>query len=323
MDDVFCERILEQVLGSIENGSKKFLFWGVNSNTIYILSKLECLGILQSFVVGLIDSNPEKQGLVINAINVSYPSDVKNIDFDTLVIASDTDKEKILYDFLHNDKRIPKVILAGNKHLQFQNKDFQSIKNSCLVKSYANGYANTLIHIYQSIEYLFKNNLKGDVAEFGIFKGGTSVFIAKVLKHFGFNDINMYGFDIFEGFPKSKHLFDLYSNVDCEFKDFNLVDKYCKNFDIEVIKGDICDTHIFLENKQLMLSFFDTDNYSPSRKALETCFKQTIKGGIFVFDHYTTEERFIYTIGERLAAKDFFLDKNVFHLHDTGIFVKL
>lgn len=323
MDDTFCEKILEQVLDSIENGSKKILFWGFNSNTIWIFSKLEQLGILNQFVAGLIDSRLEKHGLFINSISISSPSNIKNIDFDTLVVASDIDKEKILYDFLHNDKRMPRVILAGNKHLQFQNETFQSLKNSCLVKSYANGYVNTLIHIYQSIEYLFKNNIKGDVAEFGIFKGGTSVFIAKVLKHFCFNDVNMYGFDIFEGFPKSKHLFDLYSNVDCEFNDFDSVDKYCKSFDIEVIKGDICDTHVFLEDKQLMFTFFDTDNYSPSRKALETCFRQTIKGGIFAFDHYTTEERFVYTIGERLAAKDFFSDKNVFHLHDTGIFIKL
>jgi hypothetical protein len=323
MDKVFCEKIIEQVLVSIENGGKRFLFWGVNLDTVYLFSELKNLGLLQSFVIGLVDSNPEKHGLNINDVNVSCPNDVKKMDFDTLVVASDIDKETILYDFLQSDNRIPKVILAGNKHLQFQDEVFQSLKNSCLVKSYANGYVNTLIHIYQTIEYLSKNGIKGDVVEFGIFKGGTTVFIAKVLKHFGFDDIKMYGFDIFDGFPQSKHFFDLYSNPDCEFKDFDSVDKYCKSFDVEVIKGDICDTHRFLEDKQLMFTFFDTDNYSPSRKALETCYRQTVKGGIFAFDHYTTEERFIYTIGERLAAKEFFADKNVFHLHDTGIFVKV
>jgi len=323
MDSAFCEKIIEQILVSIENGSKRFLFWGVNPDMVYIFSKIKNLGLLQSFVVGLVDSNPAKNGLNINGINVSCPKDVKNMDFDTLVVCSDIDKEKILYDFLNYDNRIPKVIFAGTKHLQFQDEIFQSIKNSCLVKSYANGYVNTLIHIYQTIEYLSKNGIKGDVVEFGIFKGGTTVFIAKVLKHFGFNDVKMYGFDIFDGFPKSKHLFDLYSNPDCEFSDYDSVDKYCKNFNIEVIKGDICETHEFLEDKKLMFTFFDTDNYSPSRKALETCYNQTVKGGIFAFDHYTTEERFIYTIGERLATKEFFADKNVFHLHDTGIFVKL
>lgn len=322
LDEKIITDLKQQILEAVAQGKRHFVLWGFNENCILLLAQLQQLGLLQGCVSGVIDTGVEKQGIELYDLTVLAPSSVTEIEMDVLVVTGDDEKEASLREFHAHDERIPQIILSGTRHFEFRDPIFEELSASCLVRSYANGYPNTLIHIYQSIRYLAANNIRGDVAEFGIFKGGTIVFIAKVLQHFGFTDTKIWGFDIFEGFPQARSPFDLYSNPKCEFRDYDDVESYCRHHGIEVVKGDICDTHRMLNDASLMLSFFDTDNYSPTRAALETCYKRTIKGGVFAFDHYTSEERFLYTIGERMAAQDVLGEKNVLHLHDTGIFIK-
>lgn len=319
----FCEDVLKKILNAIVKGRSKFVFWGFNENCIKVLSELKKLGLLEFYTSGIIDQDIPKQGNKIYNYEILPPERIPEIEIDVLVILFDAEKEKILKMYSTIDPRTPDVIISGTRHLEFNDPVFDSILNSCLVKSYATGYPNSQIHIYQSIKYLSDNSIRGNVAEFGIFKGGTIVFIVKVLRHFGFKDINIYGFEIFEGFPQRRSIMDLYSNIDCEYQDYETVSEYCKRYNIEVIKGDICETFNQIKGVPLMFSFFDTDNYSPTRKALELCFNQTVKGGILAFDHYFSSERFIDTIGERIAAKEVLDSKKVFHLHETGIFIKL
>jgi O-methyltransferase len=323
MDIKFCNDLQAQILAAIELGKRGFVYWGFNQNCIKVLSELKQLGLLESYTSGVIDPSPEKQGKKICGYEVLSPEKAVSLNIDVLVITENANKETSLREFSKVDSRLPTVIISGVEHIAFREPTFDELFSSCLVKSYATGYPNSRIHIYQSIKYLAESGIKGSVAEFGIFKGGTIVFIAKILAHFGLDDVKIYGFDIFEGFPSSRTIFDLYTNPECEFQDFEAVSRYCKDYGIEVIKGDICETYKVLEGVPLMFSFFDTDNYSPVRSALELCFEQTVKGGVLAFDHYTTEEPFIYTIGERMAAQEILKDKKVFHLHDTGIFVKL
>jgi hypothetical protein len=41
-----------------------------------------------------------------------------------------------------------------------------------------------------------------------------------------------------------------------------------------------------------------------------------------VFDHFTGVDRFLYTLGERLAAKRLLDDSRFFNLHGTGVFFR-
>ena len=322
MNENVCADLQRQIGEAAAEGKCRFVLWGFNENCIRLLAELRHLGLLESCVSGVVDGAPEKRGVTVHGFPVLAPAEVAGLDLDVLVVTSDEGKEASLREFHAHDERIPQIILSGTQHFEFRDPVFEELLGSCLVRSYANGYPNTLIHIYQSIRYLASSGIRGDVAEFGIFKGGTVVFIAKVLEHFGFGGTRIWGFDIFEGFPTARSPFDLYSNPKCEFRDHGDVEAYCRRHGIEVVKGDICDTHRVLADRSLMLSFFDTDNYSPARAALETCYARTVRGGVFAFDHYTSEERFLYTIGERMAAQDVLGRKNAFHLHGTGIFVK-
>lgn len=323
MDVAVSVDLERQILDAITRGKRHFVYWGFNETCIRLLSALRELGVLESYTSGIIDPSPTKQGKAIYSHRILAPERATDLDIDVLVITDDAQKEDSLREYATFDARLPEVIISGVRHLAFRDSAFDEIRESCLVKSYATGYSNSLVHIYQSIKYLSDNNVKGNVAEFGMFKGGTTVFIAKALQYFGFSDVQIYGFDVFAGFPQRRSVFDLYTNPECEFGDRAAVSEHCERYSIKVIEGDIVETHRELEGMPLMLSFFDTDNYSPTRAALEMCFGQTVPGGVLAFDHFTTEERFLYTIGERMAAAEVLTDKRVFHLHGTGIFVKL
>ena len=146
--------------------------------------------------------------------------------------------------------------------------------------------------------------------------------LAKALKRFGL-DCKIYAFDTFSQFPPRKSLFDLYDDSQDEFSDFDSVSDYCKPFNIELVRGDICETYHRIESIPLVLSLFDTDNYSPTRAALDTVYRQTVSGGILAFDHYYCDEKWIYTVGERMAISEVLHDKDVLNFHGTGIFLKV
>ena len=67
-------------------------------------------------------------------------------------------------------------------------------------------------------------NISGDIAEFGIYKGGTLACAALYLKEQGI-DKKIYGFDSFKGFPK-------YSEYDLKKASFKIL-KYLENVNLD------------------------------------------------------------------------------------------
>ncbi|MCL0058953.1 TylF/MycF family methyltransferase [Dehalococcoidia bacterium] len=320
-DDEFV-RVRDEILKLIVEGNKKLLFWGFTPFCINLISNLVNMG-LDNCIVGIIDHKNNKQGCKVYNYVVLPPSEIKKLDIDTLVICYDEEKEDVLELFynLYSKNRKVEIILYGNKNYEFSDSLFQEIIDSLPVKSKAGGYPFMLIHIYQSLIHVIKNNIPGDVVEIGTFQGGTTVFMAKVIKALG-SDKKIFSFDTFSGYPESKNPLDLFKDKKCEFSDYDFVKNYCKPYKIELIRGNIVETINTLKGEKISFSFFDTDNYTPTKIALKYIFDLTPKGGIFAFDHYYSKD-WIKTIGERIAIKKFFKDKNVFNLQGTGIFIKL
>ena len=69
-----------------------------------------------------------------------------------------------------------------------------------LVPSLTNGYPHSLVHLYQCLVNAARLGLSGAVAEFGMFKGGTTMFLSKVIERLGAS-WPVIGFDTFGGFP--------------------------------------------------------------------------------------------------------------------------
>ncbi len=313
------QKLFTRIVEEVTRRRARLLLWGLNPSCVSLLKQLSQSGLLSS-IVALVDS--ENVGKKIFHFEVISPKDVLGLDFDTLVITDDAGKESALVEFSRVDSRLPIVIVAGTKHLEFSDPVFSNILESCPVKPRALGYANMLVHIYQSLRHLIDGKIEGSVAEFGVYQGGTLAFISKTLRMLG-SQCRIYGFDTFAGFPERRSVLDLFSEKKYEFTDYQTVRNYLNPLGVELIKGDISDTFSRIKGVPLMFTFFDTDNFTPTRSALELCYQQTESGGILAFDHYYCDERWVDTVGERIAVERVLSDKKLFHLQGTGIFLKL
>ena len=147
------------------------------------------------------------------------------------------------------------------------------------------------------------------------------MFMSRVIERIGMN-WPVIGFDTFDGFPARRSLLDMYDHPDCVFKNLDAVKRYLDGQNVEIIPGDIVETCHRLDLEDLVLSFIDTDNYTPANAALEVARRRTVVGGAIVFDHFTGTNRFRYTLGERMAASDLLNDARFFNLHGTGVFYR-
>ncbi len=238
-----------------------------------------------------------------------------------LVVAADAEKEDLLCAALPFISGAPKVIVAGYGHLGFRDTMFNEERAQLLVPSLANGYPNSLVHLYQCLVNAARLGLSGVVAEFSMFKGGTTMFLSKMIERLGAS-WPVIGFDTFGGFPPRRSPLDMYDHPGCVFTDLAAVRRYLDGRDIEIVPGDIAATCGRLEGEDLVLTFIDTDNYTPARAALDVVRERTVPGGAIVFDHFTSTSRFRYTLGERIAGRVLLDDPRWFHLHGTGVFYR-
>ena len=238
-----------------------------------------------------------------------------------VVIAADGEKEQLLRTIAPHLNPSANVVIAGYAHLEFKNEIFTDVVQSALVPSLANGYDNSLIHVFQCLENAARRGLVGVVAEFGVFKGGTTMMLSRFIEHLG-QSWKVIGFDTFAGFPPKRSLFDMYRHPDCVFSDEAAVRQYLSVRNVELVRGDLFETARRLAAEDIVLAFFDTDNYSSTTAILDVIQDRVVVGGALIFDHFTGSGRFKYTVGERLAAQRLLKDVRYFNLHGTGVFLR-
>ncbi len=240
---------------------------------------------------------------------------------DFAVIASDGDKERLIETARPFLSPATRLLLGGYGHFQFRHEIFDRVVQTALIPSLANGYPYTLVHLFQCLENAARLGLKGVVAEFGMFKGGTTLLLSHFIAELG-QDWPVIGFDTFAGFPARRDVLDLYAHPDCVFRDEVAVRRLVADQKIEVVAGDVVATAARLAREDVVLAFIDTDNYTSACAILDVIQGQVVVGGAIVFDHFTGRNRHLYTLGERIAAKRLLADERYFNLHDTGVFIR-
>jgi O-methyltransferase len=320
MQDKNVHTFLTEVVDSIIANDGKIVICGTNELGIVLANRLRDLE-LEECVVGWYDPIINSPKAKFKGKPILSLKELSSVEISDLVITYDQEKEEILTKLSDTIPQNTKVWLFGHKNYDFNDPLFLEINASLQVKSIAAGYPEMLIHIYQSLVSLEGNKIPGDIVELGTYKGGTAVFMAKVLHALG-STRRIYSFDTFEGFPGKRSSLDMFDEKKYGFVDFDAIKSYCSQHNVELIKGDICKTISSLPCKQVAFSFYDTDNYSATKAALSHIYDITPEGGIFAFDHFFSRE-WVRTLGERMAAKEFFVDKRAFNLYGTGIFIKI
>lgn len=290
---------------------------GLTGVTLRLLESLTPSGLVQA-VKAIYAPSDDGPNLSVPLCAFSALCEARH---DLLVVAADEEKEDLLRAVLPFIQGTPKVIVAGYGHLEFRDPIFREESTQLLVPSLANGYPNSLVHLYQCAENAARLQLRGVVVEFGMFKGGTTMFLSRVIERLG-QDWLIIGLDTFGGFPPRRTPLDMYDHSGCVFMDLPTVRRYLDGRRIEIVPGDIVETSSRLAEEDIILSFIDTDNYSSAKAALEIVREQTVVGGAIVFDHFTGVDRFRYTLGERIAGSVLLGDPRYFHLHGTGVFYR-
>ncbi|MFL6101380.1 MAG: TylF/MycF/NovP-related O-methyltransferase [Actinomycetales bacterium] len=241
---------------------------------------------------------------------------------DVVCVAVDADKEDVLRAALPFLVGAPRVLVGGYRHFGFRDELFERELAQLLPPSIANGYPNCLVHLYECLRNAARLGLRGDVVEFGTFRGGTSMFLARVARALG-QTWRVVTFDSFGGFPARRSPLDMYDHPGAVFTDAAAVRRYFQPWLIDLVEGDIVETAQTLAGRPTVLSFIDTDNYSSAKAALEVVKETTVPNGAIVLDHFTGVRRFRYTLGERMAAQEILLgDPRFFNLHGTGVFLR-
>lgn len=273
---------------------------------------------LQDRVLGIYDDPAPSGGHAL--------AELRHQNHDLLVVGHDAKKTTVLSAYRHavgERPDPPAVVLAGAAHLDYHDPDFALLNAPALVPSYATGSPHTREHLFGCLQAAAAHDLRGAIVEFGAFKGGTTAWLARVAEHLGLTDSQVIGFDSWAGFPPRRSVLDLYQHPRCVFTDLDAVRAYTEPLGVELVAGDIAETYRQLEGRPLLLCFFDTDNYSPARAALELCAEQLVIGGNVVFDHVATTPEYVDTLGERMAAYEVLSPLGFLHLHGTGVFTKI
>ncbi len=103
-------------------------------------------------------------------------------------------------------------------------KEYLPIINS--VKNYTLTSPERMIALINSIQYVVKNQIPGDIVECGVWKGGSMMLAAKILLALNKTDYDLYLFDTFEGTTKpSKYDLNYLGNQCWKFGIKNLKEK--------------------------------------------------------------------------------------------------
>lgn len=258
---------------------------------------------------------PQSRGVVRSLEELQFAAP------DVIVIAQDAEKEPLLETVAALVSPRTRLLVGGYAHFEFADEAYKQARQNSYIPSLANGYPHCLVHIFQCLKNAHHRGLKGVVAEFGMFKGGTTMLISRFIEEIGAS-WKVFGFDTFGGFPPRRSPLDMYNHPDCVFTDEGAVRAAFNGRNVEVIAGDVVETVSRLKGENLVLSFVDTDNYTSARAIIEVIADRTQVGGAIIFDHWAGTNMFIDTIGERIAAKVLAADPRYFNLHGTGVFLR-
>jgi O-methyltransferase len=146
-------------------------------------------------------------------------------------------------------------------------------------------------------------NVHGDVAEIGVYRGGTARLLSKTL--YSTNKV-IHLFDTFSGMPPTDPEKDLVKEGDFSNTSIDAVKSYlhdCNNVNYHI--GVFPNTTTGLEDNIFSLVHIDVDIYKSVLDCLNFFYPKLQVGGIMVMDDYG----FLSCPGAKIAVDEFFLDK--------------
>lgn len=155
--------------------------------------------------------------------------------------------------------------------------------------------------IFQFITHT--KSINGDVAEVGVYRGGTARLIAEILEE---GKKHLHLFDTFEGMPEVDERQDIHQQGDFSDTSIKQVKRFLDGFSkVHFYQGVFPQTASPVINNKFSFVHIDVDIY---QSVLDSCgffYPRMVSGGIIVFDDYG----FVSCPGAKRAVDDFFASR--------------
>jgi len=203
---------------------------------------------------------------------------------------------------------------------------FENLYQICKKES-LNISKERFLTLYQSISYVFNNDIQGDFVECGIFKGGSAMMMAYMLAEQLHSQKNqkIWMYDTFEGMAnasrydenidnqnafieldkikKKENSNDIWAYSSLNYVKNNLKKTNINENNLIYIKGLVEETLHKSKPEGIALLRLDTDFYESTKIELEILYPLLQKGGILIVDDYG------HWKGCKKAVDEYFLNK--------------
>lgn len=235
-------------------------------------------------------------------------------------------KAKILAKFSlrpwHTWNKYPELVLRGLELDRNELCNDMAILNSIMEIKYHSKTCNTLMSLREMLNIYDlvgqTRNLKGDMAEVGVYQGGSARLICEAK-----GDKTLHLFDTWEGLPPVDAEKDLLAEGDMNNTSLDLVKFNLKAYEnLNFYKGMFPDTAGPVVDKEFCFVNLDTDLYEGTKACLEFFYPRTVKGGIIITHDYNDTR----TPGVMEAFDEFFESKPEFvfaHWDTQAMIVKM
>lgn len=144
---------------------------------------------------------------------------------------------------------------------------------------------------------------EGNIAEVGVYKGGSAKLLATVFEKSG-KELHL--FDTFEGMPSVNQNIDWFSKGSFADTEIHVVRVYLSNFsNVQFHKGFFPDTTKGFEEEMFSFVHIDVDIHQSVKDCCEFFYPRLSRGGIMIFDDYGYRK----CPGARIAVDEYFKDK--------------
>jgi len=155
--------------------------------------------------------------------------------------------------------------------------------------------------LYQMTKHSLK--FEGDIAEVGVYKGGTAKLFASLLEG---SDKKLYLFDTFEGMPAVRKDLDTHNKGDFHDTSLEKVKENVGKYEnVLYYKGFFPQTATPIKDKMFCLVHIDVDIYQSVKDCCDFFYNRIEKNGVMVFDDYG----FPSCPGAKKAVDDYFQNK--------------
>jgi hypothetical protein len=160
--------------------------------------------------------------------------------------------------------------------------------------------------LFKAVEYIVNHNIPGDLVECGVWKGGSAIICAEILKLLGATDRVLWLYDTFEGMPPA-------ADVDVQYDDVSAADRLAAsdahdysdwaNAPLDEVRANLAATGYPTANlrfvpgrvehtipasapEQIALLRLDTDWYESTAHEMRHLYPRLAKSGVLLIDDY-------------------------------------